>query len=443
MTEAVVNSNIYKGTYDDLSVDYQPWLKKSAEMLQEQENIKSILAEKANATIGKGCFVSKGAAIFTNSLEIGDGTWVAHGAILRGVLKIGRNSSINPYAHIAGQVTIGSDVRIAGMVSIYGMNHGFSQLDVPISSQPHTAKGITIGDGVWVGANAVIVDGCSIGANCIIGAGAVVTKSFPPFQIIAGNPARIIRDRRQENAAAGATRPNEPATRLPIRSILYQEDPYQNLRTSYEPDFQGWGSTHPILRRSIEELKPGLIVEIGTWKGASAIHMAELCRELGVAAEIVCVDTWLGNWQHWSRTSGVGSRSDLKLQNGFPNLYYQFLSNVVAKGANDIITPLPLTSIAAAKLFAHVAQHPDLVYLDADHEYESVIGDLLSWLPLLSQRGFLIGDDYDWPGVKRAVDEIVTKGDWSVRNWDNKFQLTRIPGRGGPASGEPTVESVS
>ena len=59
--------------------------------------------------------------------------------------------------------------------------------------------------------------------------------------------------------------------------------------------------------------------------------MAQICRELGLEAEIVCVDTWLGNWQHWSRTEGVGSRVDLRLVNGYPNLYFQFLSNVVSQ----------------------------------------------------------------------------------------------------------------
>jgi predicted O-methyltransferase YrrM len=208
--------------------------------------------------------------------------------------------------------------------------------------------------------------------------------------------------------------------------LLFDECPYENLRIKFEPDYQGWGSTHPILQESIEELRPNRIVEIGTWKGASAIFMAEQCRALGLSVEIVCVDTWLGNWQHWSRSSGVGSRIDLRLQNGLPRLYFQFMSNVLARGVDDLITPLPLTSLGAAKLFAHLNQTADLIYLDGDHEYESAILDLRSWLPLMSERGFLIGDDYDWPGVQRAVDEIVAEGAWRIHRSDNKFRLMRV-----------------
>ncbi len=68
-------------------------------------------------------------------------------------------SSIDPYAHIAGHVKIGHDVRIAGMAAIYGFNHGFERTDVPIHTQRQTTKGITIGDGCWIGTNAVLVDG--------------------------------------------------------------------------------------------------------------------------------------------------------------------------------------------------------------------------------------------------------------------------------------------
>jgi acetyltransferase-like isoleucine patch superfamily enzyme len=165
-------------------------------MLEEQKIIQRLLVKKAGAKIGPGCFISKNAKVLTNSISLGEGTWIAHGAILRGNITIGRNASVNPYAHIAGSVTIGSEVRIAGMVSIYGFNHGFARVDIAISRQPHTTQGITIGDGTWIGANAVIVDGCDIGEHCIVAAGAVVTKSCPDFQIIGGNPARIIRDRR-------------------------------------------------------------------------------------------------------------------------------------------------------------------------------------------------------------------------------------------------------
>jgi hypothetical protein len=191
---------------------------------------------------------------------------------------------------------------------------------------------------------------------------------------------------------------------------------------------QGWGSDHPVFYRIISEIRPNLIVEIGSWKGASAIHMAGIVRELKLSAEIICVDTWLGNWQHWTRKSGSGSRADLALQNGFPMLYFQFLSNVVHRKADDLITPLPITSIAAAKLFHNYQLAPEVIYVDGDHEYESVIHDLRAWLPLLAAHGALIGDDAEWAGVRRAIDEIVSEGKWAAEIDGNKYVIRLRPG---------------
>ena len=62
--------------------------------------------------------------------------------------------------------------------------------------QPTTSLGVEIGDDVWIGANAVILDGAKVGSHSIIAAGAVVRKEFADYQIIVGNPAVAIRDRR-------------------------------------------------------------------------------------------------------------------------------------------------------------------------------------------------------------------------------------------------------
>jgi acetyltransferase-like isoleucine patch superfamily enzyme len=181
-------------------VEFQPWLGKSPEQVQRQEEFQRILIKYSGAKIGKGCWISPEAEIYASKLEIGDGSWVAGGAILRGNIKIGADSTVNPYAHIAGNVSIGCGVRIAGAVAIYGFNHGFSRIDKPIHYQPHTSAGISIGDGTWLGTNSVVVDGINIGAHCVIAAGAVVTKSFGDYLIVGGNPAKVLRDRREATA---------------------------------------------------------------------------------------------------------------------------------------------------------------------------------------------------------------------------------------------------
>jgi hypothetical protein len=306
---------------------------------------------------------------------------------------------------------------------MYGFNHGTSRTDVFIMDQPLTSEGIRLCEDVWVGANAVILDGVEIGPHCVIAAGAVVTKSFGAYLVIAGNPAGAVADRRIQRE----NQHSDPlvSRRLGVRDLLFARDPYSNPEHSFPPDFQGWGSEDLIFRTIFEAFRPKLIVEIGTWKGASAIHMAGLCREFAIEGEIVCIDTWLGNWQHWVREEGVGSKEDLRISNGLPRLYFQFLSNVIATNHSDIITPFPITSIAGAKFFNHHALCPDFLYVDADHEYESVVLDLRAWLPLMSQRGVLVGDDYGWPGVRDAVEEIAAEGIWVAEVSGNKFMFRR------------------
>jgi hypothetical protein len=106
---------------------------------------------------------------------------------------------------------MGDGVRIASHASIYGFNHGYADVTLPVYRQPLTTVGVTIGDDVWIGAGAVIVDGVRIGSHSIVAAGAVVTKDVPAYSIVGGNPARVIRDRLQQ--AGNAATKNQGAER--------------------------------------------------------------------------------------------------------------------------------------------------------------------------------------------------------------------------------------
>lgn len=102
-------------------------------------------------------------------------------------------------------IYIGSDVIIARGVYMRAGNHRYDRLDLPINQQGHYSASITynnreysivIEDDVWIGANVIILSGAKIGKGSIIAAGAVVPKKeFPPYSIIAGNPAKLIKSR--------------------------------------------------------------------------------------------------------------------------------------------------------------------------------------------------------------------------------------------------------
>ena len=179
-------------------------------------------------------------------------------------------------------------------------------------------------------------------------------------------------------------------------------DPYANLDLLPE-DLQGWASEASVFLEVIEKIKPKTIIEVGSWKGRSAIHMTQLAllhcdaREL----EVVCVDTWLGSVEHW--TGNIDFKNFMR--NGRSRLYEQFLSNVIHKGLQNNITPFPIDSINAYEVCAKLGIVADLIYIDAGHDYTSVCNDLFNWSSILREGGYLIGDDWFHQPIKKAAYE--------------------------------------
>lgn len=194
-----------------------------------------------------------------------------------------------------------------------------------------------------------------------------------------------------------------------VREQLFTTNPFHEVDVAgVLPDRQGWGSDHPIIRTYIEKLRPERIAEVGVWKGRCALNMVRYCRDLGVDAEIICIDTWLGSPEHWTRRDNANFYQSLKIKNGYPQIYLTFVRNVVEEKAEEFITPMPMPSETAFYVLKWLNVSLDMVHIDAGHQYDSVIGDLSRYWELLRPGGVLIGDDYGkgWPGVKRAADEF-------------------------------------
>lgn len=110
-----------------------------------------------------------------------------------GDVIIGDYTRIGLHNTIIGPVTIGSHVNLAQGITVTALNHNFEDAEKRIDEQGVNTTPVTIGDDVWIGANAVILPGVHIGNHCVVAAGAVVTKDVPAHSLVAGVPAKIIK----------------------------------------------------------------------------------------------------------------------------------------------------------------------------------------------------------------------------------------------------------
>jgi acetyltransferase-like isoleucine patch superfamily enzyme len=138
--------------------------------------------------------------VYGGSISIGENNELSYGVCILtygGSIVIGNNCSINPYTILYGHggLQIGNNVLIAAHTVIIPANHNFSNREKNISDQGMTCKGIVIQDDVWIGAGCQILDGVTIGKGAIVAAGAVVNKDVLPYTIMAGVPARQIKQR--------------------------------------------------------------------------------------------------------------------------------------------------------------------------------------------------------------------------------------------------------
>jgi predicted O-methyltransferase YrrM len=170
---------------------------------------------------------------------------------------------------------------------------------------------------------------------------------------------------------------------------------YDRFKPGPEVDLQGRGSQHEIFERLIDELRPNSIIELGSWKGASAVHMARLCRARGLNCIILCIDTWLGGRYLYAE---LDQHPELLPTAGRFRLFEQFLTNVKRLELTDIITPMPATTADAAGTLRKLDVAVDLVYVDASHEAEDVAKDLRAYWDVVRPGGVLFGDDYAPPG---------------------------------------------
>lgn len=178
---------------------YQPWHIRAGRDLYLDEACEIVGLSRRGIVFGDRCTVGRFATIQpTNKLfdEPGEG------------MRMGDRSNIGPFGYIgcSGFIEIGSDVLMGPRVTLLAENHIETDAARPIKEQGVTRSFIRIEDGCWIGAGTIVVAGVTIGHGSVVAAGSVVTRDVPPFSVVAGVPARLLRSRRpggKDEAAAG------------------------------------------------------------------------------------------------------------------------------------------------------------------------------------------------------------------------------------------------
>jgi hypothetical protein len=200
-----------------------------------------------------------------------------------------------------------------------------------------------------------------------------------------------------------------------VYPLLYGDDSVWD----FEPmdiKMLAWPSSNSAIFKSLMGLyRPDLIIEVGSFLGASTYYLAAAHLEMvGIEPEIVCVDTWLGSAEHWESEH---YRSLLDFKAGRPDFYRQFMSNMKNTSLDAIVTPFSIPSTQAAMFLKNKGVVADMVYIDAGHDYDSVRADINVWWDVVRNGGVLFGDDYreEAPGLVEAVLEFAGAHDGELK----------------------------
>jgi acetyltransferase-like isoleucine patch superfamily enzyme len=158
--------------------------------------------------LGQGCYIDALVVIWSGRgggiVELAPDVHIHRGTLVE--VDNGGSISISEYTYIqahcnlyayAGNIRIGSHVLIAPKCGLFSYQHRTDDPTKAMHRQGFVSKGdIVVEDDVWLGTGAKVMDGIRIGRGAIVGAGAVVTHDVPPYTVVAGVPARVIRKRR-------------------------------------------------------------------------------------------------------------------------------------------------------------------------------------------------------------------------------------------------------
>ena len=179
-------------------------------------------------------------------------------------------------------------------------------------------------------------------------------------------------------------------------------------------DIHGWLDYRDHYDNIAKTLNDGdTFVEIGSWLGKSIIYLAQRLQDIGKhGVNLVCVDTWEGEKNQPAHVAIVEAHGGSILK--------QFLANIKAAKVDGMITALCQDSAEAKSAFGDSSLAG--IWIDAAHDYSSVVKDLAAWYPKVKPNGIFSGHDWTWPEVSKAVKEHSDEYEWDIITHNNYWK---------------------
>ena len=170
-------------------------------------------------------------------------------------------------------------------------------------------------------------------------------------------------------------------------------------------DISGWCDYSAFYRALAQSLPAGgTFVEIGSWMGQSISFFCQELQDFGKTATIHCVDTFQGEQNQPAHLAIVDDNGG--------SIRQVFDRNTKAAGVSEMIQVIAGDSAESAALFEDASL--DAVYIDAAHDYDSVVKDIAAWFPKIKPAGVFSGHDYPHWEVKQAVDEHAAANGYTI-----------------------------
>lgn len=183
-------------------------------------------------------------------------------------------------------------------------------------------------------------------------------------------------------------------------------DAYKELKEVLPFNTLGFYVNAPQMQNLLEETQPKVVVELGSWLGASTRHIAQISPKESI---VYAVDSW--------------QEEDPKVLESSPSLYDQFLSNVIHAGLTKKIFPLRMSTLEAIKVFEREGIQPDLIYIDPSHIENDLYQELQAYFTLIKGRGVLCGDDWLWEAFQSVIEQFANDNNLHVEASHNFWVL--------------------